>query len=294
MKIGINGGLGNQLFQLSFAHFNQHELIDLYLDGNPRDDRPYELAILAKNCRHVRKINKNNTFSFKVKIKISRFPRKFHLLFLKKFFVRLTRIIIESHPYMFNSLEILNSNNLFLGYFQHWKFVERNWEYFGIELLETLAQIDVLKKMNFNPENTIILHIRQGDLVNVKSSMGVLGHEYYLRGIHEIESKFPSISFRYIAMTDDVTRAKELSNYISISEIYGPNDLTAWETLKIMSICKFLICANSTLSWWGAFINSKNRGISVMPDPWFRNWHETVGDAFFFPETIPVKSSFFE
>jgi len=59
-----------------------------------------------------------------------------------------------------------------------------------------------------------------------------------------------------------------------------------------MSRSKYVIAANSTFSWWGGFLASEHAAKVFLPDPWFHNWPEEVGDAFYFPNCVRVKSDF--
>jgi Glycosyl transferase family 11 len=293
VKIGINGGLGNQLFQISFGHQECSKNLELYLDGSPRVDRPYELKKLTENCSHVAKVRNLDTFTLKLRIKISRVPRRIRIDRLQKLFNKLTKIDIEEVPFS-DKTKWSSRQNLSLGYFQHWKLVEESWPQFGLEIIETLRQISINEPIIYDITETIVIHIRQGDLIDSKLTMGILDVEYYLEAISEIKRRFPEKEFKLVAMTDDMARAREIGKNIPFSLILDPTRLNAWETLKIMSSAHYLVCANSTLSWWGAFINSKNGGVSVLPSPWFRNWHESVGDAFNFPGATLIKSSFLE
>lgn len=294
MRIFVNGGLGNQLFQFSFAH-SKNGNIKVYLDSNSRIDRPFELSELVTYCKHNAAIGNKNEVLFRLRIKLSRIPLKLNLKFLSIFFNWVNQIDIESDPFTFNAnLKRIRSTNVHLGYFQHWKYVENNWSLFGSELFSFLENVNLPNSISRNLQNTILIHIRQGDLINVKDTMGILDADYYKNSISLIKKKNPKTTFDTVFVTDDVSRAKEVARLINLENfiIYGPEDLSAWQTLKLLSIAKFIVSANSTLSWWGAFISYKLGGFVVFPKPWFKNWHENVGNAFYFPGSNTEKSYF--
>lgn len=284
MKIFVNGGLGNQLFQYSFVH-SERKRIKVYLDFKPRFDRPFELESLIETCKHGTKICKTNKFLLNLRIKITRFTKKLNSNFLEKTFSRITQVSIEQKPFSYLPQGQTDKHSLYMGYFQHWKNVANSWEVFGPELISYIESIKFPENLNHDLQKTILIHIRQGDLVTVKDTMGVLDSGYYSNSISLIKKNHTEIAFDIVVVTDDVSRAKDVINNEKINNffIYGPEDLSAWQTLKLLSGAKFIVSANSTLSWWGAYIASKQGGFVVFPDPWFKNWHEQVGTAFYFP-----------
>jgi hypothetical protein len=293
MKIFINGGLGNQLFQYCFSHCD-NKGIRVYLDFEPRADRPFELKNLIANCKHGTTVAKSNQIFLNIRIKISRIPVKLKLNFLRNVFAKITQINIESKVFSFLPLTDIDKNSLNMGYFQHWKNVVNNWKSFGNELITYLDLVDIPSNLNQLPSNTVVIHVRQGDLINVKNSMGILDYSYYSRAINKIKEMNENSDFNFIILTDDIKRANDIVVQLKLINfsILGPDQLNAWQSLKVMSNAKNLISANSTLSWWGAFIASDKGGKSYLPTPWFKNWHEDVDDAFYFPGCNIVLSNF--
>jgi len=110
-------------------------------------------------------------------------------------------------------------------------------------------------------KNLCFLHVRRGDYVNNTS--------YEIDLIKYWRSALEQISCPVLLLSDDMAWAsKELPRlFPQIQWVIPSTPLTAMETLHTMSLCgKGAICANSTLSWWGAWLNP-NRFI-VMPKPW--------------------------
>jgi len=118
MKIGINGGLGNQLFQVSFAHREMDSKIELYLDSAPRLDRPFELKEFSNFCGHIRKIDSMGNRFVVFRIKFMRLPRKLKLHCLSNFFSNFSKITLEKLPFS-SKTGIANEENLHLGYLPH-------------------------------------------------------------------------------------------------------------------------------------------------------------------------------
>ncbi len=153
------------------------------------------------------------------------------------------------------------------------KFAEQN---------ESLIRREFTLKNNFSAnnlsimediqsKNSISIHLRGGDYVrgNKSNFHGVCEKEYYSASIEYIKSKIPSSHF-YI-FTDDIPWAK---SHIDLPEPYtfvsNPESLPQ-EELILMSKCNHNIIANSTFSWWGAWLNQNPNKIVISPKKWFNN-----------------------
>jgi hypothetical protein len=121
--------------------------------------------------------------------------------------------------------------------------------------------------------------------------MGILDLNYYRKAIARIrESEFGNL--KLVGITDDIAGAKNISEDLGLELVLGPSELSSWQSIALMARAGAVICANSTFSWWGGILSAKKGGTVVIPNPWFVNWHEEVGDAFLHPNLIPVDSSF--
>lgn len=172
---------------------------------------------------------------------------------------------VEETSYEFKKWKLEKSKPVILcGYFQNYKYVSSEFE----------------SKLSF-PECLELpgafLHIRGGDYVN-HSLHDVNLQEYYNRAIQH----FPS-GTKFYVFTNDKEYAMSLNilEKIEYEFIEEPDELLA---LALMKNCKLGgICANSTFSWWGAYLNRKNR-ILVIPSKWFNS--DIYIRGYFFPEAI--------
>ncbi len=113
------------------------------------------------------------------------------------------------------------------------------------------------------------IHIRRGDYLNEPEFRNICGIEYYKKGIEMILSDKKPHSF-YI-FSNDMAWCKE-----NISPLVGENTIcyvegnkgkeSCWD-MFLMTYCKDLIIANSSFSWWGAFLNKSVVRV-IAPDPW--------------------------
>jgi hypothetical protein len=91
MKIVVNGGLGNQLFQVAYAHqrLKKNNRIEIYQDPNPRLDRPFELDPFLSICKHSRIEGTSDEFLLKNKLRVIKILKRMQLNFLIPLFQRI-------------------------------------------------------------------------------------------------------------------------------------------------------------------------------------------------------------
>lgn len=116
--------------------------------------------------------------------------------------------------------------------------------------------------------NSISLHIRRGDYANnahTKKHHGILPLEYYYHAEHYIKSKISNPLF--FIFSDDIDWARinlKMENCVFIS---NPK-IAETEEMYLMSQCSHNIIANSTFSWWGAFLNQSPNKMVIAPKQW--------------------------
>lgn len=112
---------------------------------------------------------------------------------------------------------------------------------------------------------SVSVHIRKGDYVN--SKMLNLTVDYYRMAKKEIEKKV--VNPRYFIFTD-AQNTQDIKNYLDIFENYliieGNSGKKSFRDMQLMSLCKHNIIANSTFSFWGAFLNKNENKVVIAPD----------------------------
>ena len=111
--------------------------------------------------------------------------------------------------------------------------------------------------------NSVFLHVRRQDYVHLQHFHGLLPIEYYrealkiTRAMHDV---------KVFVFSDDLVWCKE----------YLPQDFTfvtgtnMWEDIRLMAGCKHAVLANSSFSWWGAWLGDNQFGRTVVaPKKWF-------------------------
>jgi hypothetical protein len=159
------------------------------------------------------------------------------------------------HEPFFHYKKIDNkNNNLDLrGYFQSYKYFD-DYKYFILDAL--------VPNLNLNPESDLCgIHVRKGDYINLKDCYQQLDMNYYNQAIEEIKSD------RYIIFSDDIEWCKKnfIGDKFQFSQGREPH-----EDLAIMAKqCDNMIIANSSFSWWGAYLNTNFNKKIIAPKKWF-------------------------
>jgi hypothetical protein len=261
----IIGGLGNQMLQYAYAKALQqkgHEVkIDISafktykLHGGYQLDK-YNIDLDSSTKDENDKFYKN-TFFYKV---------------LRRFGMDFSRRIKEKSLLFDKKFLEIDDNSYLDGYFQCEKYFKDIRE---IILKQFTINQDIsnytkeIKNKIQNSKNSCSLHIRRGDFVNSTNINihGACDIEYYKKAIQYLEEKVENIN--YFIFSDDIEWVKEnlaIKNaiYIDSKEKRIPH-----EDIYLMSLCKNNIIANSSFSWWGAWLNQNEKKMVIAPKRWF-------------------------
>lgn len=122
--------------------------------------------------------------------------------------------------------------------------------------------------------NSVSVHVRRGDyLLAANRGLGsVCDDSYYCRAIDYIKSKVENPYF--FIFSDDkewVTSNMKLSNATIVDHNYGRD---SWQDMYLMSRCQNNILANSSFSWWAAYLNQSPKKIVVTPKRWWADFEK--------------------
>jgi hypothetical protein len=117
-------------------------------------------------------------------------------------------------------------------------------------------------KYEVSPEDGFCgIHVRRGDYINLKDCYAQLGMDYYSMAMGKVKAN------RYVIFSDDIGWCKRnfIGNQFEFSENKQPH-----EDLAIMAKrCSSIIMANSSFSWWGAYLNKNPDKVIIAPNKWF-------------------------
>lgn len=253
----FNGGLGNQMFQYAFyLQLKKRHPLDIFLFDIEQ----------AQTCHNGFELNKifhcdcyNNTRNYRrLKRYLPNLSDKFY-------------IVKQAHSLEFDNGLMRTSHLLtrYEGFWQSEKYffpieqTVRESFSFNIELLNnetrTIAQEIVGKE-------TVSVHIRRGDYL-ASSDFGLCSIDYYKHAMSFISEKLNISTF--IFFSDDMDWVKNnipCTDAVYVSCNHGTN---SWQDMYLMTQCKHNIIANSSFSWWGAWLNNNPDKIVVAPTKWF-------------------------
>ena len=155
----------------------------------------------------------------------------------------------------------LSDNVLLSGYFQTEKYFKHRRDEI-IELFRpTEEQLTYIWGKYGNLKNTCSIHVRRGDYVKQPGNHPVCSPQYYQEAIQRMSS-----DTNFLIFSDDTPFCKQI--FIGDSFIFIENELD-YIDMYIMSMCTNNIIANSTFSWWGAWLNNNKNKVVISPSVWF-------------------------
>ncbi|HED37756.1 MAG TPA: alpha-1,2-fucosyltransferase [Ignavibacteria bacterium] len=276
--IKLKGGLGNQLFQytlgrsLEFVHHKQVKFDLSWFDKFPQ--RKYNLSNFNTKVDIATKIEIIMLREWKMKKDGRRyFPLN---LFRKKHALH-----IEENYYHYQDKILEVRNNTYL---------DGNWQsekYFkNIENI-IRKEITLKEKVNENLKrnmqeikecNSVSLHIRRGDYTTVKVQciLKLCSPEYYNQAIEFVKNKTKKPTF--FIFSDDMEWVRNNIETHTPTIFVSDGNLKDYEELILMSRCKHNIIANSSFSWWGAWLNDNQNKIVIAPKKWFKDTSKNTKD----------------
>jgi hypothetical protein len=267
--VNLTGGLGNQLFQYAFGKYLAVENnCELKLDVSSYEN--YEWHDYSLSPFKINEIfaSPEECQSFKGT----------GLNFFQKIYRKLLRLnyLVAEDTFQFNPNYKLKKAPIYLdGYWQsenYFKEIETIIrKEFIVKKAPSYKNQTLIEKIQH--ENAVSLHIRRGNYVNVShvnETHGTSSLEYYKSAVDIISSKEASPIF-YI-FSDDISWAKNNLNLDFETVFVDINDAKSdYEDLRLMFTCKHNIIANSTFSWWGAWLNTNSKKIVIAPKVWFND-----------------------
>ncbi len=123
--------------------------------------------------------------------------------------------------------------------------------------------------MNLNQHHSVAIHIRRGDYMDpaTRAFHGVLDEHYYNQAIAAIRESVTEPVF-YI-FSDDIDWVRENLQLPNTTVVSGNISHTHYEDLWLMSQCRHQIIANSSFSWWAAWLNRYQQKSVIAPLRWF-------------------------
>lgn len=264
--VKLIGGLGNQMFQYAFylslinRGINAKLDISSFTEYNLHNGYELEKIFRIKNVRYA---STKDLKKFNCKV-----SRLFYInkicLFLKR---RLSR-----YKYLFENSKSFDSNyfamdNCYLdGYWQSEKYFE--------DIKDTVRETYIFPQLRGEQNlsifqkiiktNSIAIHIRRGDYINHPYFTEICSIDYYNKALIYIFKEVDKPNL--FIFSDDIKWCRDNMRYdcpiYFIDWNIGSN---SYIDMQLMSYCKHNIIANSTFSWWSAWLNNNDNKIVIAP-----------------------------
>lgn len=270
----ITGGLGNQMFQYAAARaFAADKGSKLFLDLNAFTSyrlhqgfelhRVFNVPTPEVDDEHLREV---------LGWQASHHLRSLFVRYPFRFMARRS-IVIEPHFHYWPGIHQAPANIYLYGYWQSEKYFahhaslirqdftfQRELEGKNLQLATEMAE-----------HTSVSLHVRRGDYVSAGKASSILGTcslDYYRKAIDHLKKVVKNPYF-YV-FSDDMPWVKMNLN-VDAKTVYVDHNVgeESYRDMQLMSLCQHHIIANSSFSWWGAWLNPSADKIVVAPERWF-------------------------
>lgn len=267
--IRLMGGLGNQLFQYALGFCLKQDGIAVKMDETT-----------AQSFEHKRKVQLHEmgvSYDTADVAEIEEYLDNSKDLFKRvkrKFFGSKSKLKAEKSMW-FDASFLESDDKYFSGYFQTEKYFEKYADELkdnlSIQSVKLSGESDGYKDMILNT-NSVAVHIRRGDYLSQEFKDvygGICTDIYYKSAIGYMNGQLENPVY-YIFSNDPDWCKQEYQGdeYVIVDcndEEHGYMDLV------LMGMCKHNIIANSSFSWWGAWLNDNKDKIVIAPSKWINN-----------------------
>jgi hypothetical protein len=280
----ITGGLGNQMFQYAAgkalaARRGEELLIDRSVYG-ATEKRSFDLDQLNVALRDAPA----------ELIDWNRAPRSRYLRLLRRLpIIGLLlearppyRVITERSDGLFMPEVLTATGDVYLsGYWQSEKYfleieeaIRREFTLVDELSIEAMA---ITRQIRATP--SVSLHIRRGDYVqNARTNAfhGTCSLEYYAEALRRVGEREPGL--HVFLFSDDIAWVKENLKIAGPTTAVSELGLAPVQEMMLMAECRHNIIANSTFSWWGAWLNRHPGKIVIAPKRWFAGADKDTSD----------------
>ena len=263
----LQGGLGNQLFQIfttisyalkyskSFFFLNNHQL------GNGENNSTIRYTYWETFLSNLKPFLKNK----------EDIPQLLYIIEKEFNYVELPENLDKIH------------GTLLVGYFQSPLYFDKYKEIIYKMIKMDLKKMVIKNKtrIDFDNKNVISMHFRLGDYKKYPETYHILNENYYIKSLELIIDDIKSydriqkeLLILYFCESDDLKDVEDTIKNIQpkfpLLTFKRANALLEdWEQMLLMSLCSHNIIANSTFSWWGAYLNNNPTKIVCYPETWF-------------------------
>jgi hypothetical protein len=282
ITVSLIGGLGNQMFQYAAGKaLAERHGVGLALDLN--GFRNYALRSFLLDRLRVPETELSSVFDTGAEKPPNHFVRSLWKQRIDRVLERVglpkvapsANHYCEPHFHYDPAFEGLGPQTSLFGYFQSERYFTsiaeslRGWffprEPFGVAAAVMRERIDRCPL-------PVSIHIRRGDYLDPGTAEfhGILGESYYRQALNRIETVLGE-GIDFFVFSDDSGAADQVLNFVPksrLNHVRGDPE-RPWEDMALMAHCRHHVTANSSFSWWGAWLNRSPDKVVVAPRAWF-------------------------
>lgn len=272
----LQGGLGNQMFQYAFGYaLSQKHATQLYYDcrwfGESHDTKTITKRSFSLDCFNIR-AQEWNEVDDSVFFPRNNLPNKV-LHQLKRRYGNTALLYEAINGYDINIVKKSKRNSYAVGYWQTHLYFEEYRKHLlqHFQFLKLTDNASYLE--HITQSDSVAIHVRRGDYANIKqvnAIHGLLPLSYYETAIETISERATSNTHWFI-FSDDLPWCMDAFNWLKNKTFCFTNQFPHWYDMFLMSRCKQHIIANSSYSWWGAWLSTDVNKKVIAPYHWFKN-----------------------
>lgn len=275
--VKLMGGLGNQMFQYALGrHLSLKHGVELRLDIS---HFKYELDQDKFSARDLELSNFNTNFGLVNATELKRhekgkFSKILDLIYLN-LPLKFNHLYIREPFFTFYKKTLDAPNDTYLdGYWQSENYFSdiRNVLLNDFTLVSKKSNETKQLEEKIRSETSVSIHIRRGDYLSIKENQNLYAAcdvSYYVDAIRRISEANAEVVF-YV-FSDEPDWFKKNVNTVGCKFHFVTHNIgkNSYQDLHLMSLCKHNIIANSSFSWWGAWLNQHENKMVIAPQIWF-------------------------
>lgn len=277
--MNLKGGLGNQLFQYALGrHLASIHNTTLALDVSSFESDPLRNYRLDSfNISASVLPTKKNSFAKRVVNKFLSEKNPIHRFFHQEL------PLVRENGFEFQANILQSPDNIFLdGYWQTEQYFKpiANVIRQDLTLAQPLPAELKASEEQIRSSNSIAVHVRRGDYASnpvTTAYHGLYPMDWYVKAAQEMEKELRDV--HYFVFSDDYEWVKENLKLDAPCTFIKPSpDGKEAQDLYLMSCCKHNITANSSYSWWAAWLNANPNKKVIAPAVWFMGANSNTKD----------------
>jgi hypothetical protein len=270
----LMGGLGNQMFQYAAGKALAQRLgtsleLDLsFLNKNGGIETKRSFALEVFRLKPVLLNDPLSAEFLRMK------EQQFYRVLNRNFPALLSKHYFAETKFSFDSrIQDQKNNTLLDGFWQTEKYFKESAE---------LIRADFEFAIPLDPRNAALvaeitssdsagIHVRRGDYVKDKITNayhGVCNVDYYRKAMEELQKVFPDM--RWYVFSDDADWVRTNLTFLNGMTVVDFNTgAESYRDMQLMSLCRHQVIANSSFSWWAAWLNRNKDKTVIAPEKWF-------------------------